>query len=150
MMSALSLRPVKHAFLILAAVALALAACTSSESVEPVADDACLVGAPDCEDTASSDLSAIEPERGVSVADAAAQPIDGAFELRGFFVADGSGARMCETLLESFPPQCGGASISVGDFEVDLPLSSEAGVSWTDQVVYLEGEIVGGVFQPLR
>ena len=36
------------------------------------------------------------------------------------------------------------------DFEVDLPLSSESGVSWTDQIVYLEGEIVGGVFQPLR
>ena len=61
-----------------------------------------------------------------------------------------AGARMCETLLESFPPQCGGASIPVGDFDVDLPLSSEAGVTWTDQIAYLEGEIVGGVFQPLR
>ena len=137
---------------LLLAIALVVAACTSSESVstEPSADDACLVGAPDCEDSASSDLPPTEPERGVSVADATAQPIDGAFELRGFFFADGSGARMCETLLESFPPQCGGASIPVGDFEVDLPLSSEAGVSWTDQVVYLEGEIIGGVFQPLR
>ena len=137
---------------LLLAIALAVAACTSSEPVStgPGADDACLVGAPDCEDTTSSDLPAIEPERGVSVAEASAQPIDGAFELRGFFFADGSGARMCETLLESFPPQCGGASIPVGDFEVELPLSSESGVSWTDQLVYLEGEIVGGVFQPLR
>ena len=132
---------------------LTLAACTGSESVstEAGADDACLVGASECDDTASSDLPAVEPERGVSVTDATSQPIDGAFELRGFFFADDAGARMCETLRESFPPQCGGASIPVGDFEVDLPLSSEAGVSWTDQVVYLEGEIVGGVFQqPLR
>jgi hypothetical protein len=136
----------------LLAIVLAVAACTGSEPVStgPSADDACLVGAPDCEDTTSSDLPAIEPERGVSVAEATAQSIDGAFELRGFFFADGSGARMCETLLESFPPQCGGASIPVGDFEVELPLSSESGVSWTDQIVYLEGEIVGGVFQPLR
>lgn len=133
-------------------LALAGAACTSADSgsTEPSAADTCLADAPECEDTASSDLPATEPERGVSVADATAQPIDGAFELRGFFFVDDAGARMCETLLESFPPQCGGASIPVGDFDVDLPLSSEAGVSWTDQVAYLEGEIIGGVFQPLR
>lgn len=131
---------------------MATAACAESDSgsTDSVAAGACLATAPDCDDTASSDLPAEEPERGVSVADATGQSIDGAFELRGFFFADGSGARVCETLLESFPPQCGGASISVGDFDVDLPLSSEAGVSWTDEVVYLEGEVVGGVFQPLR
>lgn len=84
------------------------------------------------------------------MADATARAIDGAFEVRGFFFADDGGARMCETLLESFPPQCGGASLPVGDFDVDLPLTSEQGVSWTDQVVYLEGEIIEGVFQPLR
>ena len=133
-------------------VVLAFGACTTSGwvSTEPAADDACLAGDPDCDDGASSDLPAVEPERGVSVADATAQPIDGGFELRGFFFADDAGARVCETLRESFPPQCGGASIPVGDFDVDIPLSSEAGVSWTDQVVYLEGEIIGGVFQPLR
>ena len=142
----------KRPSILLLTIALAVAACTSAESVstEPAADGACLVSAPDCEDTFSSDLPAEEPERGVSVADAAAQQIDGPFELRGFFFVDGAGARMCETLLESFPPQCGGASIPLGDFDVELPLSSEAGVSWTDQVVYLEGEIIGGVFQPLR
>ena len=141
----------KRSFLLLL-LALAVAACTGAdaESAEPDAADTCLVEAPDCEDTASSDLPATEPERGVSVADATAGPIDGAFELRGFFFADDAGARMCETLLESFPPQCGGASIPVGDFDVDHPLSSEAGVSWTAQIVYLEGEIIGGVFQPLR
>jgi hypothetical protein len=133
-------------------LALALAACTGAGagSTEPDAAETCLAEAPDCEDTLSSDLPATEPERGVSVADATAGPIDGAFELRGFFFADDAGARMCEMLLESFPPQCGGASIPVGDFDVDLPLSSEAGVTWTDQIAYLEGEIVGGVFQPLR
>ena len=131
---------------------LAVAACTGSDSAstEPDAADTCLAGAPDCDDTVSSDLPATEPERGVSVAEATAQPIDGAFELRGFFFVDDAGARMCETLAESFPPQCGGASIPVGDFEVALPLSSEAGISWTDSVVFLEGQIVGGVFQPLR
>ncbi|MGD2061469.1 MAG: hypothetical protein PVF87_11420 [Acidimicrobiia bacterium] len=133
-------------------LATAAAACTTSDSgpTDPDAADTCLAEAPDCEDTVAGDLPATEPERGVSVADATAQPIDGAFELRGFFFVDAAGARMCESLLESFPPQCGGASIPVGDFDVDLSLSSEAGVSWTDQAVYLEGEIIGGVFQPLR
>lgn len=146
------MRPVKRVSLILVVVALALAACSNSDSgsTDGGADDACLVDAPECEDSFSSDLPAVEPERGVSVADATAQPIDGAFELRGFFFADDAGARMCETLLESFPPQCGGAFIPLGDFDVELPLTSEAGVSWTDQVVFLEGEIIGGVFQPLR
>ena len=117
-------------------LALAVAACTGvdSGSTEPDAADTCLAEAPDCDDNFPSDLPATEPERGVSVTDATAGPIDGAFELRGFFVADDAGARMCETLLESFPPQCGGASIPVGDFDVDLPLSSEAGVTWTDPI----------------
>lgn len=142
----------KRLSVLLLILSLIASACTGSEpvSTEPGAADACLAGAPDCEDTSSSDLPATEPERGVSVVDATEQPIDGAFELRGFFFADDSGARMCETLRESFPPQCGGAFIPVGDFDVDMSLSTEAGVSWTDEVVYLEGQIIGGVFQPLR
>lgn len=149
---ALSSLGVKRLSTLSLVLALAVAACTGSDSgsTEPGAADACLAEAPDCEDTTSSDLPPLEPERGVSVVEANAQPIDGAFELRGFFFADDAGARMCETLAESFPPQCGGASIPIGDFEVDLPLSLEAGVSWTDQVVFLEGQIIGGVFQPLR
>ena len=149
---ALSSLGVKRLSMLSLIFVLAVTACTGSDSgsTEPDAADACLAGAPDCEDTTSSDLPPLEPERGVSVVDANAQSIDGAFELRGFFIADDAGARMCETLAESVPPQCGGASIPLGDFEVDLPLSSEAGVSWTDQVVYLEGQVIGGVFQPLR
>ncbi len=138
------------AFVLVFALAGAACADSDSESAVPAAADTCLIGAPDCEDTTSSDLPAGEPERGVSVADATANLIDGAFELCGFFFADDTGARLCETLLESSPAQCGGASLPVGDFELDAPLSSVAGVSWTDQVVYLEGEIIGGVFQPLR
>lgn len=142
----------KFLAVVLVILGIAATACAEADSSasEPDVADACLPGAPDCEDTVASDLPAEEPERGVSVGDATAQPIDGAFELRGYFVADDGGARLCETLIESFPPQCGGASLPVGDFDVGVRLSSEAGVSWTDQVVYLEGEIIGGVFQPLR
>ncbi len=143
----------KRAFLIFALASLVLGACTTADTdPEPDAAGACLAEAPDCEDTVASetDLPAVEPERGVSVADAVTQGIDGPFEVRGFFFVDSAGARICELLLESFPPQCGGASLPVGDFDVDLALNSESGVSWTDQVVYLEGEIIGGIFQPLR
>jgi hypothetical protein len=127
-------------------------AATSGPEDESTAAGTCLAEAPDCEDDVEggADLAPVEPERGVAVADAFDQNIDGAFELRGFFFVDETGARLCELLAESFPPQCGGASVPVGDFAVDLALNSESGVSWTDEVVYLEGELVGGVFQPLR
>lgn len=145
----------KRTALIFVLVSLVLGACTSESSDPnegPTAAAACLIEEPECEDTVASDpdVPPVEPERGVSVADAVTQSIDGAFEVRGFFFADAAGARVCEFLLESFPPQCGGASLPVGDFDVDLALDSEAGVSWTDGVVYLEGEIIEGVFQPLR
>jgi hypothetical protein len=145
----------RRTVLIIALASLVLGACASDEPApgeEPSAAAACLPDTPDCEDTVVSDpdLLPVEPRRGVSVADALSQDIDGAFEVRGFFFADAAGSRVCELLLESFPPQCGGASLPVGDFDVDLVLNSEAGVSWTDAVVSLEGEIIGGIFQPLR
>lgn len=129
-----------------------LPACSPTESAEPSAADTCLAEAPDCEDTftPADDLPTNEPERGVPVADVVPGAIDGAFEVRGFFFADELGARVCETLLESFPPQCGGASLPVGDFQLEVPVTSQSGVTWSPDVVLLEGEVVGGIFQPLR
>ena len=55
---------------------------------------------------------------------------------------------MCDLLAESLPPQCGGAVISVTGYEEVLgtPLKSAQGVSWTDELVSLLGEIVDGTF----
>jgi hypothetical protein len=46
------------------------------------------------------------------------------------------------------PPQCGGASLAVTGYEGALsgPLQNAQGVSWTDDVVSMLGQIVDGVF----
>ena len=75
----------------------------------------------------------------------------------GFFLWDVTGVRLCELLLESFPPQCGGAWLVIADPENldavldNLPtLSASDGVSWTDTTVeiaaYFDGNrlILGG------
>ena len=72
----------------------------------------------------------------------------GGIAVSGFLFDDGSGPVLCEVLAESFPPQCGGASVPVEGYEeaVDVPLVSEQGVTWTDQPLTLFGEIVDGTF----
>lgn len=60
----------------------------------------------------------------------------------GFVIWDDSGARFCETLLESLPPQCGGAWLVIADpggldlaLTQDLEFEQNQGVRWTaDQV----------------
>ena len=51
-------------------------------------------------------------------------------------------------LAESYPPQCGGASIPVTNYEevVNVPLNSNQNVTWTDDRVTFFGEIIDGVF----
>lgn len=62
-------------------------------------------------------------------------------------VDDGSGMLMCEALAESFPPQCGGRSIGVRNPEgVDVPLTEEQGVRWTDRAIWMVGWVEDGVF----
>ena len=67
--------------------------------------------------------------------------------VQGHLLDDGSGARLCEALAESYPPQCGGASIPVTGYEevIAVPLASAQGVTWTDQSVSLFGEIIDGI-----
>jgi hypothetical protein len=84
----------------------------------------------------------------MSVEDALAVSIDGGFAISGFFLDDGSGPRLCDALAESFPPQCGGASIEL-DNSVGVELDglvTEGAVTWTEQPTVLVGEIVDGLF----
>ena len=90
------------------------------------------------------------------------QPIDGAVSLgealaymgrdpiavEGFVVIDGAGARICESLAESFPPQCGGAHLDITNPGVltDLPLVEEASTQWTDTYVTLFGDVNENLF----
>ena len=126
---------------------------------------ACLEGEPDCNDTAgpgdkppdlpppSDPFDEPSPtgmlvDGGLSVADALATDLTGVIAVKGFLMVDDQGARLCELLAESLPPQCGGAAISVTGYEEVLgtPLESAQGISWTDELVSFLGEIVDGAF----
>jgi len=124
---------------------------------------ACLEGEPDCQDMGPGqepgDLpppgelpdepvspSPMLVDGGLTVADAMTTDATGVIAVKGFLLVDDSGARLCEVLAESYPPQCGGASISITNYEevLSVPLSSTQGVSWTDDYVSFLGEMVDG------
>ena len=142
------------------AAALVVAACGSTDSaaeLSPVGDGtasppaagACLVGEPDCQDTfPDAGEPTGPPAPGVPVATVADASIDGGFAITGYYIADGESARLCEALAESFPPQCGGASIGFDNTAgADLgTLSIEQGVTWSEEPVLVTGRVVDGVF----
>ncbi len=111
--------------------------------------DTCLVGEPECQDTfPDSGEPAEPPPPGLPIVAVVDSDIDGGFVISGFYFDDGSGVRLCDTLAESFPPQCGGPSIpfdNAAGADVGV-LSIEAGVTWSDQPILVEGEVVDGVF----
>ena len=62
----------------------------------------------------------------------------------GFIVAEGDVVRLCEVLLESFPPQCGGESLLVEGLDLDAyATTSEGDVRWTDSPVSVLGGVDG-------
>lgn len=157
--------------LIVALLALAVAACSAGSDDDPdtgelpldPAAGACLEGDPDCNDIPGQEpdplLQDDEPDlsqqpgdvsggmvttSGLSVADAIASDTGGVMAITGFIVENDTGARICDALAESFPPQCGGASLSISSLEAVDPedLRTEQGVTWTDQPVTVLGDIV--------
>jgi len=73
-----------------------------------------------------SELLESEPEREARV--------------RGFVVLHNASARLCETLMESFPAQCGGLWITIANPELlDVSFDATGGVQWTPGSVELEG-----------
>lgn len=77
------------------------------------------------------------------VPDAMAAEVEGGIHVVGLLIDDGSGWRLCELVLESYPPQCGGERLVVEGLDPSgLPLGEHAGVQWqTDATVV--GEIDG-------
>ena len=78
---------------------------------------------------------------GMSVADAFAHgPTDDLVSVSGALFVDADGTvRLCDAIAESFPPQCGGASIEVTGLDLStVPDLQEAnGVRWAESVVLL-------------
>jgi len=153
----------KKAFILIVALALTLAACgggdetTADLPLDPNADagsmagGACLEGEPDCNDTPGGEPQDL-PSSGdgdnsittISVGEASSA--SGTVMVAGFLVDVAGEAHLCEALAESFPPQCGGASILLSDLgQIDRDeLKTEGDVTWTDDHVVVTGTMVDG------
>jgi hypothetical protein len=144
---------------VLAAVAVIAAACSAGDD-QPEGPSL----APDVAADEPADLSSISdgpagapnepvipgipwsPEFSMSVSDALSGDVTGAAAVKGFLVVDAGGARLCEVLAESYPPQCGGEALPVTNYEefLGVPVQEAQGVMWTDDVVSFIGLIVDG------
>ena len=62
----------------------------------------------------------------------------------GFVLIDAESARLCEVLMESYPPQCGGYSIEISNPEaLQVTLEEAGGVQWTQDRVTLSAGYCG-------
>lgn len=81
---------------------------------------------------------------GLSVGEALSSRLTGPLLVNGFIVIANGETRLCETLAESLPPQCGDPSLVVEGFEPDpgaLREASGVGAShWSDDPVQVLGE----------
>lgn len=133
---------------------LAASACGSDDA--PVADDSsatCLAGDPNCEDT-GGDIIVEPPPDSIPVLDEG--PITISFG--GFFLGTDASLRLCDSLAESFPPQCGATVIEIeGTLDVvlehvaesfgnpdDARINTEQGVYWTDEWINISGLLEDG------
>ena len=84
---------------------------------------------------------------GISVEEAIESTLDGPLLVNGYLVASQDEVRLCSALAESYPPQCGGESLVVEglDLETMPGLSSEAGVTWSDEEIQVLGSVEDGV-----
>ena len=77
----------------------------------------------------------------------------GPLRVEGFLVApEGREVRLCAVLLESYPPQCGGASLVVEGLDLATVQGltktndpSLAQVRWSDKGIQLDGTVEDGV-----
>lgn len=87
-------------------------------------------------------------DAGISVTEALGHgPTDDIVAVTGALFVDGDGTvRLCEAIAESFPPQCGGASLVVDGLDLaTVQLQQANGVRWADSVTLL-----GSVEAPVR
>ncbi len=59
-------------------------------------------------------------------------------EVEGFLLIEGDDARLCASIAESYPPQCGGSFIELDAFDsaaVADVVTSEGDVSWLESAV---------------
>ena len=83
-----------------------------------------------------------------SISDAANADDGTDAELTGFIISVSGETRICSEILESFPPQCGGANVLVLGLDLaSLDTQTEGNVTWTNQDVTLTGTIEDGALE---
>jgi hypothetical protein len=83
---------------------------------------------------------------GLTVPEALEYEGDGIIAVQGFVHRSGDIDRLCETLAESYPPQCGGAGLTIANPEAtdNLALTEAEGVQWSQDSVTLFGRVIDG------
>lgn len=62
------------------------------------------------------------------------------FEFTGYIFRSQGETKICDAILESYPPQCGGETYKVTGLDFSgVDLQDAQGVSWTEQPVTLKG-----------
>lgn len=86
----------------------------------------------------------------LSVEEALARQAPGEYRIMGYLLSTPEGPRLCDALLESFPPQCGGAYLTVEGLDLQsvtgLTRAPDTDAAWTDFPITLEGSLEGEVF----
>jgi hypothetical protein len=121
---------------LIATLAAAAAPAGCGGDADPVGDAA--GGSPGA--TQSSGLAA---GPAISIDEALASGSDEMLLVAGNLLAQGAEVRLCSALAESFPPQCGGASLHVAGLDLDEVdgLLAEGDVRWTDRPIELLGVV---------
>lgn len=120
------------AFLAVLVAATALTACGGDDAPADAGDDS---------------LPATATGPGISIEEALESDSDLPLLVHGnLLVLDGQ-ARLCSALAESFPPQCGGASLLITGLTLAGMdgLSAEGDIMWTDRPIKLLGVVSDGV-----
>jgi hypothetical protein len=84
---------------------------------------------------------------GISIDEALESDSDEPLLVNGNLLITDGQARLCSALAESFPPQCGGASLLVTGLDIAQVegLMMEGDVMWTDRPIQLAGVVSDGI-----
>ncbi len=94
---------------------------------------------------AGQPASAVGP--GLSIGEALESTLDQPLLVNGFIVVRDGVTRLCSNLRESFPPQCGGDSLTVEGLDLKSleGLDSAQGVTWSNEFRQVLGTVSNGV-----
>ena len=79
------------------------------------------------------------PSAALSVTALLETPVDRVVRVNGFVLWDEDGARFCQDLLESYPPQCGRPSVTIANPNaLTITLDEAEGMRWTPSSINLD------------